>query len=78
MTPLTTFLSSVPYFWVALLALWVFGFLLGWFPLSGGYDPNLTEGLNLPFLASVLHYGALPARRSSSPRSAAGCWACAT
>ncbi|SDU60340.1 ABC transporter permease [Jiangella alkaliphila] len=60
-TPLTTFLSSVPYFWVALLALWVFGFLLGWFPLSGGYDPNLTEGLNLPFLASVLHYGALPA-----------------
>jgi peptide/nickel transport system permease protein len=61
LTPLTAFLSSVPYFWVALLALWVFGFVLGWFPLSGGYDANLAEGFNLPFLASVLHYGALPA-----------------
>ncbi|MEO3789476.1 ABC transporter permease [Nonomuraea sp. B10E15] len=60
-SPLTTFVSSVPYFWVALLALWAFGFLLGWFPLAGGYDPDLPVGFNAPFLLSVLHYGALPA-----------------
>lgn len=58
-SPLTTFLSSVPYFWVALIALWAFGFLLGWFPLSGGYDPNTTGGL--PYVLSMLRYGALPA-----------------
>ncbi|MEO3889405.1 ABC transporter permease [Nonomuraea sp. B5E05] len=60
-SPLTTFVSSVPYFWVALLALWALGFLLGWFPLAGGYDPDLPVGFNAPFLLSVLHYGALPA-----------------
>jgi peptide/nickel transport system permease protein len=60
-SPLTMFVSSVPYFWVALLGLWAFGFVLGWFPLSGGYDPDLPVGLNAPFVLSVLHYGALPA-----------------
>lgn len=60
-TPLTTFLSSVPYFWVALLALWAFGFVLGWFPLAGGYDPNLPISFEPAFIASVLQYGALPA-----------------
>lgn len=60
-TPLTTFLSSVPYFWIALLAVWYFGFILGWFPLAGGYDPNLPVGFNLPFILSALQYGALPA-----------------
>ncbi|MBB2976613.1 peptide/nickel transport system permease protein [Microbacterium endophyticum] len=60
-TPLTTFLSSVPYFWVALLAVWYFGFILGWFPLSGGYDPNLPIAFSFPFALSALQYGALPA-----------------
>ncbi|GAB2886004.1 ABC transporter permease [Streptomyces mayteni] len=60
-SPLTTFVSAIPYFWMALLGLWVFSFLLGWFPLSGGYDPDLVIGPNLPFLLSVLQYGALPA-----------------
>ncbi|MET7339413.1 ABC transporter permease [Nonomuraea sp. NPDC005650] len=60
-TPLTTFVSSVPYFWVALLGLWAFGFVLGWFPLAGGYDPDLPVGFNAPFALSVLHYGVLPA-----------------
>ncbi|NGN64239.1 ABC transporter permease [Streptomyces sp. A7024] len=60
-SPLTIFVSAIPYFWMALLGLWVFSFLLGWFPLSGGYDPDLPVGFNGPFLLSVLHYGAMPA-----------------
>ncbi|MFJ6569200.1 ABC transporter permease [Streptomyces sp. NPDC091292] len=60
-SPLTTFVSAVPYFWTALIALWVFGFSLGWFPLSGGYDADLDIGFSPGFLLSVLHYGALPA-----------------
>ncbi|TWD75146.1 peptide/nickel transport system permease protein [Kribbella amoyensis] len=61
LTPFTTFLSSVPYFWVALLALWVFGFVLGWTPLSGGYDADLPQGFSFAYAVSVLHHGALPA-----------------
>jgi peptide/nickel transport system permease protein len=61
LTPFTTFLSSVPYFWVALLALWVFGFVLGWTPLSGGYDADLPQGFSLAYAVSVLHHGVLPA-----------------
>ncbi|MFF2846572.1 ABC transporter permease [Streptomyces sp. NPDC058001] len=60
-SPLVTFVSAVPYFWTALIALWVFGFSLGWFPLSGGYDADLEVGFSPGFLLSVLRYGALPA-----------------
>lgn len=61
-TPVTTFLHSVPPFWLALLALWLFGFKLGWVPLSGAYDSDVPFALNnVFFLLSVLKYGALPA-----------------
>ena len=60
LSPFSTFLSSVPYFWVALFALWFFAFVLGWFPLSGGSDPNASPG-SPAFWLSTLHYGLLPA-----------------
>ncbi|MFJ4828890.1 ABC transporter permease [Streptomyces sp. NPDC088747] len=60
LSPLSTFFSSVPYFWVALFALWYFAFRLGWFPLSGGADPNTAPGSPAYWL-STLHYGLLPA-----------------
>lgn len=60
--PSTTILSSVPYFWLALILVYLFASLLGWFPLSGGYDVNAVQpGLNGDFLGSVLFYGTLPA-----------------
>ncbi|GAA4205055.1 ABC transporter permease [Actinocatenispora rupis] len=60
--PVTTFVHAIPPFWLSLLALYVFGFVLGWFPLSGGYDPSVPFRLNnVWFLLSVLKYGALPA-----------------
>ena len=60
-SPLTTFVSAVPYFWMALLGLWFFGFRLGWFPLSGGYDADIPIGFSPSFVLSALHYGVLPA-----------------
>ncbi|MEU0804309.1 ABC transporter permease [Streptomyces sp. NPDC005970] len=60
-SPLTTFVSAIPYFWMALIALWLFGFQLGWFPLSGGYDADIPISFSPSFLLSVLHYGVLPA-----------------
>lgn len=61
LSPLSTFMAAVPYFWVALFALWLFGFRLGWFPLAGGYDPNTAFARSAGFWASTLKYGFLPA-----------------
>lgn len=60
--PVTTMFQSVPYFWLALILLFVFGSVVRLFPLNGGYDVyNTTIGFNAPFISSVLYYGALPA-----------------
>src|ERR1700760_1690352 len=36
--PIFVIPSAFPYFWLALLAIWVFSIKLGWLPQSGGYD----------------------------------------
>src|SRR5687768_12840446 len=61
LVPATTVLAAVPYFWLALLLVAVFGSFLGWFPMLGGYDVTLDQGWNGPFLGSALYYGVLPA-----------------
>lgn len=61
LVPATTVLSAVPYFWLALLLVAVFGSALGWFPLLGGYDVTLTPGWNADFLRSAVAHGVLPA-----------------
>lgn len=52
------FLNSTPYFWVALIAVYVFGLQLGWFPLSGAYASGVT---GWRFIGSVLYHAILPA-----------------
>ncbi|HLZ58930.1 MAG TPA: ABC transporter permease [Ktedonosporobacter sp.] len=60
--PLLTCLHAIPYFWLALLLLYLLGFILNWFPVSGGYDSaSLTPGPTLDFLTSVVSHGTLPA-----------------
>jgi peptide/nickel transport system permease protein len=59
--PATTFFSAVPYFWLALLAVLLFGFVLKWFPASGGYGLTNTIGFNLPFIESAISHAVLPA-----------------
>jgi peptide/nickel transport system permease protein len=59
--PVTMFLHSFPYFWLATLALYLLGFRSGWFPLRHGYDNTLQPGLTAEFLLSVAHHLALPA-----------------
>lgn len=59
--PASTFFSSVPYFWLALLVLTVFGAGLRWFPISSGYGVNVTIGLNGSFIVSAIYHGILPA-----------------
>jgi peptide/nickel transport system permease protein len=60
--PVTTMFQSVPYFWLALILLFLLGSVVSIFPLNGGYDVyTVVPGWNLPFLRSVVYYGTLPA-----------------
>ena len=59
--PLLAFLGAFPYFWLAMLILYIFGFSLNWFPLSHAYGNEVTPGLNLPYIFSVLYHASLPA-----------------
>jgi peptide/nickel transport system permease protein len=57
---LLVFLGAFPYFWLAMVALYVFGFGLGWFPLGHAYSDDLAPGLSVAFLADVARHAVLP------------------
>jgi peptide/nickel transport system permease protein len=59
--PVTMFFSAMPYFWIALLLVFVLGEQLHAFPLSGGYDPAQTPGWNSAFVATAIRHAILPA-----------------
>jgi peptide/nickel transport system permease protein len=61
MPPLLTFVGALPYFWLAMLALFVGGFTLGWFPMGHAYDDGVVPGFNAAFLASAARHAVLPA-----------------
>jgi peptide/nickel transport system permease protein len=61
LTPALTFLGAFPYFWLAMVLLFVFGFGLGWFPRRHAYSDELAPGLSLRFVGSVLSHLVLPA-----------------
>jgi peptide/nickel transport system permease protein len=59
--PASTFVSAIPYFWLALVLVYIFGSILHWFPVSGGYDQNIQPAFSLDFIGSAIYYGFLPA-----------------
>ena len=59
--PITTFVSSIPYFWFAIIVVLIFAITLHWFPLSGGYSYEEFIGWNWGFISSALYYAVLPA-----------------
>jgi peptide/nickel transport system permease protein len=64
LVPSTTFLTAIPYFWLALILLYVFADnVTHWFPGYGGYDTNsdITVGVNGTFLVSAVQHALLPA-----------------
>jgi peptide/nickel transport system permease protein len=59
--PLLTFVGALPYFWLAMLALFVGGFTLGWFPMGHAYQDSVAPALTGTFVASVARHAVLPA-----------------
>lgn len=58
--PITTFFSSIPYFWFGLIVLFVLSGELRLFPLSGGYSSWLSVGFSWAFLSSAFKHAILP------------------
>jgi peptide/nickel transport system permease protein len=59
--PVTTFLSSIPYFWLGLIALALLAGPGSFFPSSGGYDPGVVPGWDGGFIGSAIQHSLLPA-----------------
>jgi len=61
LVPITTFLGTIPYFWLGLLAIAVFSVNLEWFPIGKAYGVGSKPELSLEFIGEVIHHGTLPA-----------------
>lgn len=53
-------LNSVPYYIAGLVMIYVFGYILGWFPVHARVDPSVTPEQPLQFIFSALHHAVLP------------------
>jgi len=60
--PITSVLSSFPYFWLAMLVLYTFALGLGWFPLGHAASDDIRQNWGDPnYVMSVIHHMILPA-----------------
>lgn len=59
--PIATFFSTVPYFWMGLIAIAFFSTTLGWFPASHAYGKGSQPAFTWDFAAQVIAHGTLPA-----------------
>jgi peptide/nickel transport system permease protein len=59
--PLSLTFTSIPYFMLAILLIYTFGFGLRVLPISGGYGRNLLIGWNWDYMVSVAQHAILPA-----------------
>lgn len=60
LTTTSMFTSAFPYFWLALLVLYVLGFVLGWFPTSYAYSTGLKPSFTPAFIGDALYHAVLP------------------
>ncbi|MCC6803059.1 MAG: ABC transporter permease [Anaerolineae bacterium] len=60
--PALSLLGAFPYFFIAMLALYIFALDFGWVPLNHASDLTIPEDWSSgPFLLSVIHHAILPA-----------------
>lgn len=61
MPPVFVITSAIPYFWVGMMFILIFGIRLKWLPYTFGFDPSVTTGFNGAFIGNVLQHAVLPA-----------------
>ena len=54
-----TFINTFPYFFTALLVLWLFAYKIGWFPTSEAFSATV-ESLSWSFVTDVVYHAVLP------------------
>jgi len=59
--PVFIVVSAFPYFWIGLMAIWLFAITLNWLPFLGGYTETVTPTFSLSFILDVLNHAVLPA-----------------
>ena len=59
--PIFVITSAFPYFFLAILAIWLFSVKLGWLPQSGGYSVTTTESWTWSFAYDAFQHAILPA-----------------
>lgn len=59
--PLTMTFTSVPFFMLGILLIYIFSHWLGWFPPNGAHGSGMQPELTWRFIRSVLYHGTLPA-----------------
>jgi ABC-type dipeptide/oligopeptide/nickel transport system permease component len=57
----STFLGTLPFFWIALLLIFLFAFTLGWFPEGGGYGGGSSPSWTWLFFSDAFQHSVLPA-----------------
>jgi peptide/nickel transport system permease protein len=60
LSPLGYILTATPYMWLGILLAWVFGIVLGIFPIAGAFSYTLAPRLSWRFVGSLLHHWFLP------------------
>ncbi|MDH7488684.1 MAG: ABC transporter permease [Anaerolineae bacterium] len=58
--PLGYILTATPYMWLGILLAWLFGVVLGIFPIAGAYSFSMRPHLSWAFIGSVLKHWFLP------------------
>ncbi|PZW29432.1 peptide/nickel transport system permease protein [Thermosporothrix hazakensis] len=59
--PIMNFLAAIPYFWLALLTLYILAYTMNWFPISGGYSLGMLPEFSFDFISDAISHGILPA-----------------
>jgi peptide/nickel transport system permease protein len=59
--PLLVITSAIPYFWVGMMFILIFGLKLAWLPWSGGMDITETPAWTPEFTGNVVEHAILPA-----------------